>query len=251
MMRPIEFNELNQWVNNQIIGFHQSRINALEGITLNGLLKKNPYLLKAKNVTTANEVVTGALEALLSSSEEELFGMFLEKLAIHIAETTCGAHESTAEGMDMEFINNNIHFIVSIKSGTNWGNNSQQTQLQRNFEVAVRRVQQHEPSRRIQAVLGICYGKTRTSIARGAMKIVGQNFWYFISGDTELYKRIIEPIGYRAREHNEGYLQSKGTKINQLTESFLREYTIDGVIDWNRLVEYNAGNLDLDEHLPM
>ncbi len=247
-MNPLDFDELEEWVNNHIDTFHQDRINSLEEISLKKLLGKNPYLLKAKNVTTANDVIVGALDACLSSSEEELFGVFLESLAIFIAEKTCGAHKSTAEGMDLEFINNGVHYVVSIKSGTNWGNGDQQTKLKENFELAVKRVKQYNKNIKIEPVLGICYGKTRTGFVRGATKIVGQNFWYFISGDKELYKKIIEPIGYRAKEHNEGYLESKAQKINLLTEEFLGEYTKDGLIDWEKLVEFNAKNFDLDKH---
>ena len=84
------------------------------------------------------------------------------------------------------------------------------------------------------------------------MKIVGQNFWYLISENKDLYTDIIEPIGYRAREHNEAYYAERSRVINRFTKEFLERFCDrDLNIDWVRLVEFNSGNLDLDENLPV
>jgi len=81
----------------------------------------------------------------------------------------------------------------------------------------------------------------------GYLKVVGQNFWYFISDNKELYKEIIEPIGYRAREHNESFTQEKARVVNRFTKRFIDEYCHQtGDINWDKLVEYNSGNIDLD-----
>ena len=81
--------------------------------------------------------------------------------------------------------------------------------------------------------------------------MVGQNFWYLISENENLYTDIIEPIGYRAREHNETFLKEKSNVINRFTklftEMFCRE---DGAIDWVKVVEFNSKNLDLHAFLP-
>ena len=87
-MEPLSFDGVNAFVNENILDFHQKRIKSLESLTLDKLLKKNPYLFKAKNILTASELVRGLLEAFLSSSEEKLFGDFLEDLAIFIASQT-------------------------------------------------------------------------------------------------------------------------------------------------------------------
>ncbi|MDY6868327.1 MAG: PmeII family type II restriction endonuclease, partial [Chloroflexota bacterium] len=93
----------------------------------------------------------------------------------------------------------------------------------------------------------ICYGKTRTSYLHGYLKVVGQNFWYLISDNSDLYKDIIEPIGYRAKEHNESFLREKDRVINRFSKAFLDEFCHEnGDINWDKLVEYNSGNFDLD-----
>ncbi|NPV76358.1 MAG: hypothetical protein HPY59_08265 [Anaerolineae bacterium] len=44
-------------MNENIIQFHESRITILSRLTLNQLLKNNPYLFQAKNITKASAVI--------------------------------------------------------------------------------------------------------------------------------------------------------------------------------------------------
>lgn len=248
-MNPLNLDEVNEYVNAHIDTFHQDRLRKVSDITLKEVIDKNPYLLRAKNVTKASELVEGALTAKLSSSEEELFGQFLETLAIFVAEKTTGGHKSGATGIDLEFDNEGWHYFVSIKSGTSWGNGSQQDKQEADFGTALKVYKQRKGQKtQADAIMGICYGKTRTNRVRGALKLVGQNFWTFISGNKDLYKDIIEPIGYKAKEHNENYDKALGIVTNKLTQAFLDEYTIEGEIDWGSLIEAVCGNYDLDKH---
>ncbi|MBI3363131.1 MAG: cytosolic protein [Chloroflexi bacterium] len=250
-MKSLDLDEVRQYVNDNIAGFHGQRIASLEELSLRKLLKKNPYLFKAKNIVTAGELVGGLLEAFLSSSEEELFGGFLENLAIFVAQRTCDGHKSSAPGVDLEFFNKKVHYVVSIKSGPNWGNSSQQDKLEDDLKNAVARVKQSKRGANVQPVLGICYGRNKTTYLRGYVKIVGQNFWYLISENRQLYTDIIDPIGYRAKEHNESFSLEKSKVVNRFTKQFIDEFCDPtGAIDWVRLVEHNSGNYDLDGILP-
>jgi hypothetical protein len=249
-MNPLCLDEVNTYANENVEGFHRKRIALLEGLKLDNLLTKNPYLFKAKNIITAGDLMAGLLDARLSSSEEKLFGDFLEDLAIFIAGRTCNGHKSTAPGVDLEFENNDIYYIVSIKSGPNWGNSSQQSKLAEDLRKAVTRVKQSRHGANVQPVLGICYGKTRTSYLRGYLKVVGQNFWYLVSENEQLYTDIIEPIGYRAKEHNDAFYDEKVRIVNRFTGEFIDRFCDDtGAIDWVKLVEFNSGNYDLDRFL--
>ena len=249
-MNPLNLEEVRHYVNENIVGFHNARVKSLEQLSLEKLLKKNPYLFKAKNITTAGELITNLLDAFLSSSEEKLFGDFLEGLAGFVAGATCGGHKSTAPGVDLEFFNQNIHYIVSIKSGTSWGNSSQQNNLEQDLKNAVARVKQLQRGANVQPVLGICYGKTKTSYVRGYLKVVGQNFWYLISENRNLYTDIVEPVGYKAKEHNEGFANQRGRVTNLLTKGFIDRFCDStGTIDWVKLVRFNSGNYDLDKFL--
>lgn len=250
-MKPLDIKSVETYVSDNIVDFHKRRLKSLEDLALGKLLRKNPYLFKAKNITRASDLIDGLLDAFLSSSEEKLFGDFLEKLAVFVAAQTLGGHKSTASGVDLEFFNNSVHYVVSIKSGTNWGNSSQQNQLAQDLSNAVRRVKQANSTANVQPVLGICYGRTRTAhTKRGYLKVVGQNFWYLISENEQLYTDIIEPIGYQAKHHNDGFIREKGNLTNRLTKTFMDRFCDQsGAINWLELVRFNSGNFDLDKFL--
>jgi len=243
-MNSLDLAVVMQYVNENIVDFHQRRLKSLEELNLEKLMTKNPYLFKAKDLRTPELLVRDLLSAFLSSSEEKLFGDFLEGLAIFVAERTCGGHKSTAQGVDLEFHNNDIHYVVSIKSGPSWGNSSQQGKLEQDLKTAVARVRQSNRNLNVQPVLGICYGKTKTSFLRGYMKIVGQNFWHFISENPNLYTDIIEPIGHRARQHNDYFEQERDKIISRFSIEMGNKFfnAATGEVDWVKLVQFNSGN---------
>jgi hypothetical protein len=246
-MNQIKINEVTKFVNENIESFHRRKIVLLGNLELKDILKKkNPYLFKAKNIAKAQDLIENILDAFLSSSEEKEFGDFLEDLAVFIAGKVFNGGKSSATGIDLEFNDSNAHYLVSIKSGPNWGNSSQQKKQEENFNKAVKVLKQSRHTGNIQTVLGICYGKVRTSYLRGYMKVVGQNFWYLISRDRDLYTDIIEPLGYNARQHNEIFLKQKDILINQFSRQFMDDFCENGAINWKKLVEFNSGNFDLD-----
>lgn len=248
-MNEIRDIELTDFVNNHIVMFHDKRIKCIETLELADLLKKNPYLFKAKNLEVASELIQSLLEAFLSSSEEKMFGDFLEDMAVFISERTKNGHKSSGQGIDLEFIENSTHYLISIKSGSNWGNSSQHKKLNQDFQNAVKVIRQSGNKKFVQPVLGICYGKTKTSYMKsGYWKLVGQNFWFFISGDLDLYKDIIEPVGHQAKLHNDKFNSRRSEVINTLTREFSNRFCSEsGRINWEALVEFNSANFDLDK----
>lgn len=250
-MNHIDIKEIENHVNVNIVDFHNKRLAAVSKMNLKDLIKKNPYLFRAKNTVTAAQLIESTMSAFLSSSEEKIFGDFLEDLAIFIAAKTCNGRKSSSQGIDLELELDEITHIISIKSGPNWGNSSQHLKLAQDFKAAEIRLKQSKSVRNVQAVLGICYGKTRTTYTReGYLKVVGQNFWTLISSDQELYTKIIEPIGYRAKEHNNRYEEEKARITNLLTKRFIEHYCKpSGEIDWKKVVINNSGNYDLDHFM--
>lgn len=236
--------QLKEFVNANIDTFHEARLRRLSELRLRDVLKdKNPYLFKAKNIHMASALIEDILNARLSSSEEKLFGDFLEKLAIFASSITRDGRKSTAMGLDLEFSADGVYYIVSIKSGTNWGNNPQHLKQRQDFAAAVTVLKQANPRMNIQPTLGICYGKTRTSYLHNYMKVVGQTFWHLISGNRDFYTDIVEPLGYRAKEHNDAFFAERGRVVNTFTQELLDDFCTNGVIDWNRLVRFNSGNM--------
>jgi hypothetical protein len=243
-MRAISLEEVEKFVNQHIGEFHENRINRVKRIKLRQVLqKKNPYLFKAKNILTAQGLIESLLQAYLSSSEEELFGSFLEDLAIYVASKTLDGKKSPGTGIDLEFTKAGVVYLVSIKSGVNWGNSSQYKALRDSFRKAVQVLKQSESIKAVQPVLASCYGKRKTKDNGQYLRICGQEFWRFISGNDNLYTDIIEPLGHQAKQHNQRYEEELARVINKFTAEFSSEFCRDGKIDWNGLVRFNSGNL--------
>lgn len=215
-MKPITQQEIIDYVEANIQQFHQKRIENLQKLKLINVIKrKNPYLFKAKNINTASEFVKTILDAFLSSQEEGIFGGFLEGLAIFICSQVYGGQKSSAEGIDLEFEKDNLRYIVTIKSGPNWGNSDQIRKMKDNFRKAKRILGTNLSSVNVVAVNGCCYGKDRVPNKGDYLKLCGQRFWSFISGNDDLYTDIIEPLGHRAKEKNELFMQEYAKVINK------------------------------------
>lgn len=234
--------DIARYIEDNIPAFHQRRLESLSGLKLKKVLKrKNPYLFKAKNVNTAGELVKGILDAHLSSQEETIFGAFLENVAIHACQLAYGGIKSGIEGIDLEFNNDGGRYIVSIKSGPNWGNASQIKKMRDNFRKASIVLRQNGTVRNVIAVNGCCYGKERNEDKGDYHKICGESFWTLISGLPSLYTDIIEPIGHRAKDRNEDFMVEYAKVINCFTKEFIEEFCLpDGQIDWVKIVRFNS-----------
>jgi hypothetical protein len=240
-MKSISVNEVKKYVEENIGSFHAKRLRSLEKLKLKTILyRKNPYLYKAKNILTFQDLVKNILDAHLSSQEEGLFGEFLEGLAIYICSKVYNGRKSSAEGIDLEFEKDKIKYIVSIKSGPNWGNSSQIKKMKDQFQKAKRTLGTNTAKVNIVAVNGCCYGRDKKPDKGEYLKLCGQSFWEFISGNSNLYKEIIEPLGHKAKEQNEDFLKAYSQILNIFSNQLANEFSINGNIDWNKIVQHNS-----------
>lgn len=243
-MKQLElFNKINKYVVNHIGDFHRARLASLSKLKLKAVLKrKNLYLFRAKNQILANDIVKGILDSYLSSSEETVFGDWLEGLAVFVAGEVFGGKKSSALGIDLEFDRDGIHYIVSIKSGPNWGNSSQFRKMENDFKAATKTLHTSKSRLHVEAVNGCCYGKDRNPDKGTYRKLCGQEFWEFISGNSELYLEIIEPLSAKAKERNDEFQKQYHCKLNLFVKEFLKDYSLeDGSVDWIKLVKMNSG----------
>lgn len=241
-MNELIIKDVTDYVEANIGTFHQKRLQSLDGLKLRNIInRKNPYLFKAKNVLTSEEIIKGILDAQISSSEETIFGDWLEGLAIFINEKVFGGWKSGIIGVDLEFDRENVRYIVNIKSGPNWGNSTQVKKMIEDFKTAKRTLRTSNSGLMIEAVNGCCYGRDRQSEKGDYQKLCGQRFWEFISGSESLYKDIVEPLGHKAKERNDEFLQSCAKVVNKFTKEFSNEFCRDdGSIDWGKIVEFNS-----------
>ena len=138
-MKPLEIQKVVKYVEENIAAFHIKRIESINKLKLSQVLKrKNPYLFKAKYMQTSEQIIRGIVDAHISSNEETIFGNWLEGLAIFINNEVYGGYKSGITGIDLEFDKDNIRYIVTIKSGSNWGNSSQIKKMLSDFKTAKR-----------------------------------------------------------------------------------------------------------------
>ena len=221
-MGSLNIDDVKMYVEKHIGNFHKKRISSLDNLKLSTILKrKNPYLFKAKNILTAEQIVSGFLNAHISSNEETIFGDWLEGLALFINSKVYGGYKSGIQGIDLEFDDNNTRYIVSIKSGPNWGNSSQIKKMIGDFKTAKKTLRTSNSQLHIVAVNGCCYGKEKNYDKGDYFKYCGQQFWEFISGDENLYIDIIEPLGFKAKEKSDEFMQSYTQMINKFTGEFI------------------------------
>jgi len=241
-MKAINLNDVTHYVEENIGVFHQKRIQSIDGLKLDSVLKrKNPYLFKAKNVQTAGDIVKTLVDAHISSNEETIFGDWLEGLAIFINGQVYGGWKSGITGIDLEFDNAGVRNIVTIKSGPNWGNSSQIQKMKDDFKTAQKALRTSNSNLVIKAINGCCYGRDTKPDKGDYFKYCGQMFWEFISGNRELYLEIIKPLGHKAKEKNEEFLDSYSQMINKFTRTFANGYCKEnGDIDWEKLVRLNS-----------
>lgn len=238
----LSLSELQNFVAVNIGEFHQARLDSLKTLKLKTVLKrKNPYLFRAKNITLAQSLVQQLLDAHLSSQEEGLFGNFMEKVAIQVCAQTYGGYKSARPSIDLEFERDGVHYLVSIKSGPNWGNADQVHKMRDNFAAARQDILNVNPASTVTAINGCCYGQDKNPDKGDYQKLCGQRFWAFISGTDDLYLRLIEPLGHQARQKNHAFAQAYARLVNQFTAEFVQEFcTPAGDIDWPKLVRFNS-----------
>ena len=96
----------------------------------------------------------------------------------------------------------------------------------------------------IVPINGCCYGKNSKPDKGDYFKYCGQEFWEFISNESNLYLEIIEPLGNKAKERNEEFQTIYGQMINRFTKEFISDFCIEtGEINWQKLVAFNSSKV--------
>jgi hypothetical protein len=245
-MKQLNIQDVTQYVESNISTFHEKRIKSLDSLKLSQVLKrKNPYLFKAKYTITSEQIIRGIVDAHISSNEETIFVDWLEGLAIFINQKVYDGWKSGIPNIDLEFDKDGIRYIVTIKSGPNWGNSSQISKMKADFKTAKKTLRTSNSQLNIVTINGCCYGRDNNPDKGDYYKFCGQEFWSFISGNESLYLDIIEPLGHKAREQNDEFQQSYAQMINKFTKQFSNDFCKDnGEIEWEKLVQFNSGKTD-------
>jgi site-specific DNA-methyltransferase (cytosine-N4-specific) len=248
-MKKLDYDKLNTFIANDVIKpFYEIRLARLATATLADISKrKNPYLFKAKNIETAGDLAKSILDAFLSSQEETIFGDLMENLAIHVCyEVFNGkkAEEGKFKSVDLIFERDKKTYIVGIKSGPNWGNSDQVNIMKRNLKIAKKFLRTELKKSNIISVNGCIYGrdkkphKVNKDPDLSYYKICGQAFWELISGDDQLYKKIIQPLDKEAKKRDDVFKELYIEKINEMTKSVVDLFYTRNKLDWDKVIDY-------------
>ena len=248
-MKKLNYERLNTFIASDVIKpFYEIRLNRLESAKLSTISKrKNPYLFKAKNIETAGDLAKSILDAFLSSQEETIFGDLMENLAIHVCHEVFGgkkAEEGKYRSVDLIFDRDKKTYIVGIKSGPNWGNSDQVNTMRRNLKVAKKLLRAGLGKNNIVSVNGCIYGrdnsphKVNKDPDLSYYKICGQSFWKLISGDDQLYKKIIQPLDKEAKKRDGVFKELYVKKINEMTKDVIELFYAKDNLDWDKIIDY-------------
>ncbi len=227
-------------VGEALTAFYQSLSNTLVSLDIDKVLKrKNPYLYRAKGISSAGQIVSGILSAYVSSSEETIFGnTFFEPLAIVVS----GGQKAVTEGVDITVDKDNTIYSIAVKSGTSVFNADSRKRQEQNFQAAQKRAMQAHKV--FVPVVGYGYGrkKVRKGSERFYQELAGKDFWEWLTGDPDFYTKIIKFMGTRpeefAQDFEDAYSKAENRMIRDFTLKFCKE---DGSINWDKLIEYNSG----------
>lgn len=228
--------------------FYERRLQRLRDLRLHKVLRnKNPYLFRAKNLLSAQDMVKSMIDAYLSSQEETIFGNLLEGVAINLAEQLYGGTKSKRKSLDLEFRRDGKYYMVSIKSGIHWGNADQISAMKMHFKAARQDIagQEKISAEDIVAVNGCMYGtdgtplKISSDASENYYRYAGQDFWAFITQDDYFYRKMIAHIGQAAQSNEDVFMAEYSAKITEMTTEFLRDFaTQENSIDWEKLIDH-------------
>jgi len=233
--------ELEVFVAAKLHLFYQQRLEKLQNITLTQVLKKNPYLFKAKGITNASDFVENVLQAYLSSSEETVFGsIFFEPLALEVSRAK-GGIKTGSTGVDIEYVSDTTHTAIAVKSSTNSQNASAQSKQNAEFIKINQTVR--AKGKAFDAILGYSYGRASGSLTgKIYRRLAGQAFWEELSGDSNFYLKILGAMKESPAIHRKEYDVQRTRLGNRLTQGFALNFiTGDGEIDWEKLLRFNSG----------
>lgn len=206
------------------------------------LRRKNPFLYRIRGCDTPERLAEEVVNALMSSSEETMFGTVLEQIVISVARAARGGRKSIAQAIDLEWDETEpypVRVLVQIKSGPNWGNAEQRRRMEDSFKRAKQAFRADNPIGHVICVEGCCYGKNQDKDLGSHRKIVGMRFWQLVSQWDECSTAIMDLLEEFATN---GLAQLKPSTIDTLVRYLEdNDYVVKGRIDWRALHTTLAG----------
>lgn len=205
-----------------------------KGISIPELLGKcNPYEL-AVNCMTAEGLIDFIMQSHKQTSSKTIWGNYLESIAVRICGLTLGGFKSKEVCTDLEWSIEGKNHYRGWKSSPKWCNADQK-----------RAVNTKEKSMMLNENFGsfkvlTSYGKTtKRTTTNSFIQLSGQDAWEEISGDSELYNKVM--VGIHNNNNTIGqfleniYISDRDKSIRWVTDNFINE---DNTINFIKINNY-------------
>jgi len=192
-------------------------------------LEPNIFLAQALNLKNAREFIDFYVNQHVQRSLVTSFGFLIEKICAVIG------NAEKVKGIKGADIRKNNHYI-QVKSGPISCNRDMAEKISQDQ----REIKENNPN--AITCLGLTYGKKEdvfgiiSSYYEGDKILVGKEFWEFLSGDPEAYKKVLRAF----KEASEDVLNEKGKTIIELRKEKTEELTKEWIKKYGDKIELNA-----------
>jgi len=205
-------------------------------------LEPNIFLAGALGITNARDFIEFCVRQHIERSIVTSFGFLIEEVASIIGVDTVRKKkkEGKKEGWDLKVIRDHTYYI-EVKSGPISCNKDMVQKISKDQK----QLKEEDPDAKV--CLGLLYGKRDDVFGiieqyyQGDMILVGKEFWEFISGDPDAYKKVLNLIVEASKEVLEESLDKKPLlelieeKIDELTEEWVKKY--GDKLDYNEIIK--------------
>ncbi len=229
----------------QPLGCEDPRLRVLATITVDDALQAiSPRFLWTHEPVSVGELATAAVDALCSAAELVLAEQLMRDLAAFVATRAYGGAKSTTPPVDVEFSVGEVHYAVAITAKALRTRSLEHRRLTDALAALTASAAFQAQGRRIQPVLGVCWGNGRTRDRGPYLETSGQSLWYLLSGHKDFYLAIGEALSSRLNQMSDDYWRKKAATVNRIaSEFFTRLCKPTGSIDWTKLVAFNSANM--------
>ena len=199
------------------------------------LQRKNPFLLRLRVVTGVQELARMVIDAFLSSSEETIFGMRLDDIAVAICKHARGGRKSGIKGIDLEYEREGTRVIMQVKSGPNWSNSSSRPKQEEQFRAAIKTLRQNSQVEWVDCIEGCAYGPSIIQDRSFYRIMIGNCFWEEISGWDGTAHAVMGILTEHASDGLQDDRRAAGDRMAKYL-SDARVYS-GGQLHWDRLLD--------------
>jgi hypothetical protein len=199
----------------------------------NLLSKCNPYEMVV-NCNTVEVLVDIIMQSHKQISSKTIWGNYLELIALKVCNNKLNGFKSKEECTDLEWKEEGKNHYRGWKSSPNWCNSDQKKAV--NIKESEIMVNEDFGSFKVLT----SYGKTtKKKTTKGFTQLSGQDAWEEISGDSNLYNKVM--IGIRINHKTIGqfleniYISDRNKSIEWVSNNFTNE---DNTINFIKINEY-------------